>query len=65
MSTPTRSFDITVPARAMVSIARDVAVRVLGEERLRNAQANAWQAVCADRERADERAALDRLFTSR
>jgi len=36
--------------------------RVLGEERLGNASENAWAAVCADRERARDRAEVARLI---
>jgi hypothetical protein len=38
--------------------------RVLGEDRLGTARANAWAAVCADRERAVERAELTRILAN-
>ena len=34
---------------------------VVGDGRMRTARGNAWEAVCADRARADQRAELDRL----
>jgi hypothetical protein len=39
--------------------------RVLGEERLRTARGNAWEAVCADRKRANDRARVQRILTER
>jgi hypothetical protein len=36
--------------------------RVLGEDRLGTARGNAWEAMCADRERAVARAEMQRIL---
>ena len=48
----------------MLSATIRVLYRVLGEERLRTARGNAWEAVCADRERADARAEVQRMLAA-
>jgi hypothetical protein len=66
MSSPMRatSVDITAAPRAVIGATAGLIYRVgrsvLGESRLPTAQANAWAAVCADRQRAQERAELER-----
>jgi hypothetical protein len=63
MTTPTRpaSFDVTAAPRAVLRESVRLLYRVLGEERLRTARGNAWEAICADRENARGRAELERL----
>jgi hypothetical protein len=50
-------------SRAVVAAAADLAAgverRVLGDEKVRTAQGNAWEAICADRARAQARADMD------
>ena len=50
-------------SRAVVAAAADLAGeverRVLGDEKVRTAQGNAWAAICADRARAQARADTD------
>ncbi|WP_239087967.1 hypothetical protein [Planosporangium mesophilum] len=41
-----------------------VGCSVLGQSRIPTAQANAWAAVCADRQRAQERAELERWLAT-
>jgi len=52
--------DITAGPRAVVATAADliymVGCSVLGADRVPTARANAWAAVCADRQRAEARA---------
>ena len=59
MAAPTR-VDLSAGPRAVVSTAAGllykVGTSVLGAERVPTARANAWAAVCADRERAKARA---------
>jgi|tagenome__1003787_1003787.scaffolds.fasta_scaffold14552923_1 hypothetical protein len=57
-------LDVTAPPRAVLSATIRVLYRVLGEERLRTARGNAWEAVCADRERADARAEVQRMLAA-
>jgi hypothetical protein len=66
MSSPMRNapVDITAAPRAVIGATAGLIYRVgrsvLGESRIPTAQANAWAAVCADRQRARERAELER-----
>jgi hypothetical protein len=66
MTTPTRAdagtVDLTAAPRAVLRESMRLLYRVLGEKRLGTAQQNAWDAICADRERARERAEVDRLL---
>lgn len=71
MTTPMRSattVDITAAPRAVIGATAGLLFRVgrsvLGEGRLPTAQANAWAAVCADRQRAQERAELQRWLAN-
>jgi hypothetical protein len=54
MTTPTRvppaSFDVTAAPRAVLRESVRLLYRVLGEDRLRTARGNAWEAICADRD---------------
>jgi hypothetical protein len=49
--------------RAVLRESVRILYRVLGEERLGTASGNAWAAVCADRERARDRAEVARLIS--
>jgi hypothetical protein len=66
MAAPTR-VDLSAGPRAVVSTAAGllykVGTSVLGAERVPTARANAWAAVCADRERAKARAEIDAVFS--
>jgi hypothetical protein len=70
MSSPVRttSVDITAAPRAVIGATAGllymVGRSVLGESRIPTAQANAWEAVCADRQRAQSRAELERWLTT-
>lgn len=59
---------ISIP-RAMLSIATGVVDTVeravVGDARVRTSQGNAWAAICADRERANQRAEIQRLVATR
>jgi hypothetical protein len=55
--------DPIAPPRAVLSASVRLLYRVLGEERLRTARGNAWEAVCADRRRAVARAEVQRILT--
>lgn len=59
--------DITAAPRAVISTAADliflVGRSVLGPERVPTAKANAWAAVCADRERARVRDEVQRAIS--
>jgi hypothetical protein len=55
--------DLTAAPRAVLRESVRILYRVLGEERLGTASANAWAAVCADRERARDRAEMARLLS--
>jgi hypothetical protein len=65
MTAPTKQrpgqVDITAAPRAVLRESVRILYRVLGEDRLRTARGNAWEAICADRENARGRAELDRL----
>jgi hypothetical protein len=58
---------MTIP-RAVLSAAAGVVETVeravVGEERVRTARGNAWDAVCADRARALQQAEVDRLVAT-
>jgi hypothetical protein len=60
--------DITAAPRAVIGATAGLLFRVgrsvLGENRLPTAQGNAWAAVCADRQRARERAELQQWLAS-
>jgi hypothetical protein len=62
------STDLSAGPRAVVGTAAEliwrVGVSVVGAENLPTAKANAWAAVCADRERAREREEVARLLAS-
>jgi len=70
MTTPERhaSVDFTAAPRAVIGTAADLLYRVgrsvLGDNRVPTAQANAWAAVCADRERAVARAETQRWLAA-
>jgi hypothetical protein len=69
MTTPVRqpSVDLSAAPRAVVGTAADLIFKVgrsvLGPARMPTARANAWAAVCADRERARVRAEIQRLVS--
>lgn len=69
MTTPTRqpAVDLTAAPRAIISTTANVIFTVgrsvLGPERVPTAKGNAWQAVCADRERARVRAEVQRAIS--
>ncbi|MEU4644013.1 hypothetical protein [Micromonospora sp. NPDC023814] len=62
---PNQTIGLTTISRTVASLAvgvvHTVERAVVGEARMRTARGNAWEAVCADRARADQRAELDRL----
>ncbi|BCL12913.1 hypothetical protein [Micromonospora sagamiensis] len=62
---PPSTIGLTTISRTVASLAVGVVHTleraVVGEERIRTARGNAWEAVCADRARADRRAELNRL----
>src|SRR5689334_3689076 len=67
MDTPVRqqqTVDISAAPRVVLSTAADLIYRVgrsvLGDGALPTAQGNAWAAVCADQQRARERAEVQR-----
>ena len=66
MTSPAR-VDLSAGPRALVSTAADllykVGLSVLGADRVPTARANAWAAVCADRERAKVRAEIEAVFS--
>ncbi|WP_408630550.1 hypothetical protein [Micromonospora chokoriensis] len=65
MSQPQPTSGLTTISRTVASLAvgvvHTVERAVVGEGRMRTARGNAWEAVCADRARADQRAELNRL----
>jgi hypothetical protein len=69
MTTPaqlqSQGIDITAAPRAVLRESVRLLYAVLGEERLGRAQANAWEAVCADRDRAHRRDELSRILAAR
>jgi hypothetical protein len=60
--------DITAAPRAVIGATAGLIYRVgcsvLGVSRVPTAQSNAWAAVCADRQRAQERAELARWIAT-
>ncbi|MFG1777366.1 hypothetical protein ACGFIR_23425 [Micromonospora sp. NPDC049051] len=62
---PHQTIGLTTVSRTVASLAVGVVHTleraVVGEARMRTARGNAWEAVCADRARAEQRAELDRL----
>jgi hypothetical protein len=60
-------IDLSAAPRAVVGTAAGLIYRVgcsvLGPENLPTAKSNAWEAVCADRERAREREEVQRLVS--
>jgi hypothetical protein len=63
------TVDIFTAPRVVIGTAADLLFRfgrsVLGEERIPTAQANAWAAVCADKQRARERDETQRWLASK
>ena len=61
--------DLSAAPRAVVATAADLIYRVgcsmVGTEKVPTAKANAWAAVCADRERAREREEIARLIAAK
>jgi hypothetical protein len=57
--------DLTAAPRAVLRESVRLLYRVLGEERLGTAQANAWAAVQEDRQRSAERADINRILGRR
>ncbi|MGC1212513.1 MAG: hypothetical protein WA890_14730 [Micromonospora sp.] len=59
------SIGLTTISRTVASLAVGVVHTleraVVGDARMRTARGNAWEAVCADRARAEQRRELDRL----
>jgi hypothetical protein len=69
MNTPDRpTVDLSAAPRAVIGTAANLIYQVgrtvLGEERIPTARANAWSAVCADKQRARERAEVQRWLAS-
>ena len=70
MAEPTRhaTVDFTAAPRAVIGTAADLLFRVsrsvLGEGRVPTAQANAWAAVLADQQRANERLETQRWLAA-
>ena len=62
-TTRTSGPDLMAAPRAVLRESVRILYRVLGEERLGSASGNAWAAVCADRERARDRAEVARLIS--
>lgn len=66
MTSPVR-VDLSTGPRVVVGRAAEIIYRlgrsVLGAERVPTARANAWAAVCADRERARAREEIERSFS--
>ncbi|MFF3868532.1 hypothetical protein [Micromonospora sp. NPDC001898] len=62
---PNPTIRLTTISRTVASLAVGVVHTleraVVGDGQIRTARGNAWEAVCADRARADQRAELDRL----
>ena len=68
MTTPTStrrpSVDLTAAPRALLRESVRLLNRVLAEGRIGDARANAWSAVCADREAAQGRDEMARVLDS-
>jgi hypothetical protein len=60
--------DLSAAPRVVVATAAELIYRfgcsVVGPEKVPTAKANAWAAVCADRERARERAEVAQIIAS-
>ena len=60
-------IDLSTAPRVVVATAADLIYRVgcsvVGAEKLPTAKSNAWAAVCADRERARERAEVEQILS--
>jgi hypothetical protein len=56
--------DLVAAPRAVLRSSARLLHRVLGEDVLGSASGNAWAAVCADRERARDRAEVERMLTA-
>lgn len=65
MTTPVQNFDITAAPRAVLRESVRLISFFVGPERLGSARENAWAAVCADRERANDRAELARRLAAK
>ncbi len=61
-ATGSRIPQAAVPGFGLATLAGRIALAILGEGRLDTAADNAWQAVCADRERAAARAQIRELL---
>jgi hypothetical protein len=61
-STRPSTIDVTAAPRAVLRESVRLLYRVLGERRMGSARANAWAAICADREAAQGRAEVIRLL---
>jgi hypothetical protein len=64
MTSPAPSVDLTAAPRAVLRESVRILYRVFGERVLRTARGNAWEAVCADRESAADRARVVRTLRS-
>lgn len=62
------TVDLIAIPRAVVSLAAEVVHSmeraVIGDHRIRTAQSNAWEAICADRARAHQRDEIRRLIAA-
>ncbi|MCW3839337.1 hypothetical protein ONA70_04400 [Micromonospora yasonensis] len=62
---PNQTIGLTTISRSVASLAVGVVHTLeramIGDGRMRTARGNAWEAVCADRARAEQRRELDRL----
>jgi hypothetical protein len=65
---PGSTIDVTSIPRAVLSVAVGVVHSVeramIGDERIRTARGNAWEAICADRDRAHRRDEIRALVAS-
>ena len=64
MTSPAPSIDLTAAPRALLRESVRLLYRVFGERRLRTARGNAWEAVCANRERSADRDRVGRMVAS-
>jgi hypothetical protein len=62
------TIDLTTISRAVASVAVGVVHTVeramVGDARIRTARGNAWEAICADRERAHQREEIRRMIAA-
>jgi hypothetical protein len=63
MSTTSTRPQAGPPILTMAAMAGRITLLLLGEGRGSSSTSNAWQAVCADRRRAAERAETERVLT--